>query len=46
MNKTNDCLMIGNYVCDLNSELFLHTDKNNSFFLLLETNKYRNEFVY
>ena len=38
MNKTNDCLLIGSYVCDLNSELFLHTDKNHSF-LLLEVNK-------
>ena len=32
MNKTNDCLMIDSYVCGLNSELFLHTDKNHSFF--------------
>ena len=38
MNKTNDCLMIGSYVCGLKSELFLHTDKNH-FFFLLETNK-------
>ena len=37
MNKTNDCLLIGSYVCHLNSELFLHTDKNHSF-LLFETN--------
>ena len=29
MNKANDCLMIGSYVCGLNSELFLHT---NNFF--------------
>ena len=28
MNEANDCLMIGSYVCGLNSELFLHTDKN------------------
>ena len=34
MNKTNDCLMIGSYVCGLNSELFLHTDKNHSFFVV------------
>ena len=27
MNKTNDCLKIGSYVCSLNCELFLHTDK-------------------
>ena len=37
MNKMNDCLMIGSYVCGLNSELFLHTDKKH-FFFLLETN--------
>ena len=36
--KAKDCLMIGSYVCSLNSELFLHTVKNHSF-LLLETNK-------
>ena len=35
MNKAIDCSMIGSYVCGLNSELFLHTDKN----LILETNK-------
>ena len=23
MNKSNDCLMIGSYVCGLNSELFI-----------------------
>ncbi len=34
MNKINHCLMIGNYICGLNSELFLHTDKNHSFLLL------------
>ena len=34
MNKTNDCLVIGSYICGLNSEFFLHTDKNRSFFLL------------
>ena len=33
MNKMNECLlMIGSYVCGLNSELFLHTDKNHSFY--------------
>ena len=36
MNKAT----IGSYVFGLNSELFLHTDKNNIFFLL-ETNKCR-----
>ena len=25
INKMNDCLMIGSYVCGLNSELILHT---------------------
>ena len=40
MNKASDCLMIGIYVCELNSELFLHTDKNQLLFLL-ETNKCR-----
>ena len=34
MNKSNDCLMIGSSVCGLNSELFLHTDKKQLFFLL------------
>ena len=43
-NKTNDCLMIGGYVCGLNSELFLHTDKK--VFLLLETNKCRKAFAF
>ena len=43
MSKMNDCLKIGSYVCGLNSELFLHTDKNHSF-LLLEINKCRKEF--
>ena len=47
MNKANDCLMIVSYICGLNSELFfLHTDKNHSFFLLLETNKCRKEFEF
>ena len=41
----NDCLMIGSYVCGLNSELFLHTDINHSF-LLLETNKCRKSFAF
>ena len=31
MNKANDCLMIGSYVCSLNSELFLYTDKKHIF---------------
>ena len=35
----NDSLMIGSYVCGLNSELFLHTVKNYSV-LLLETEKH------
>ena len=39
MNKTNDCLMIGSYVCGLNSELFLHTDKNHNCFALREMQK-------
>ena len=30
----NDCLMIGSYICGLNSDLFLHTDKNHSFLQL------------
>ena len=38
MNKANDCLMIGSYVCGLNSELFLHTDNHQLFFLLDEKN--------
>ena len=40
MNKMNHCLMIGSYICGLNSELILHTDKNHRF-LLLETNECR-----
>ena len=32
MNKVNECLMIGDNVCGLNSEFFLHTDKNHIFF--------------
>ena len=28
MNKANEFLMIGSHNCGLNSELFLHTDKN------------------
>ena len=39
LKNTKDCLMIGSYVCGLNSKLFLHTDKNHSF-LLLETEKH------
>ena len=35
MNKTNDFLMIGSYICGLNSKIFLHTDK--TFFCVLET---------
>ena len=35
MNKVNYFLMIGSYVCGLNSELFLHTDKH--CFFVLET---------
>ena len=48
MNKTNDCLMTGSYVCGFNMELFLHTDKNHNcfFFLLLETNKSRKAFAF
>ena len=46
MNRMNDCLIIGSYVCGLNSELLLHTDKNYSFFLLLETNKCRKTFAF
>ena len=46
MNKTNHFLMIGSYICGLNCELFLHTDKNCSFFLLLETNKCRKIFAF
>ena len=38
--------MIGSYVCDLNSELFLHIDKNHSFFLVLETNKCKKTFAF
>ena len=34
MNKANDFLMIGSYICGLNSKLFLHTDK--TFFCVLE----------
>ena len=45
MNKTNDCLMIGSYICGLNSELFLHTDKNHSFFAV-KTNKCRKAFAF
>ena len=45
MNKTNDCLMIGSYVCGFNSELFLQTDKNHSF-LLLETNECGKAFAF
>ena len=50
MNKTNDCLIIGSYVCGLNSELFLHTDKNHSFFAvrdqLINTEKHlHSDFV-
>ena len=45
INKANDCLMIGSYVCGLNSELFLHTDKNHSCFLF-DTNKCRKAFAF
>ena len=41
---SNDWLMIGSYVCGLNSELFLHTDKNHIF--LLEANKCRKSFAF
>ena len=41
MNKANDCLMIGSYVCGL----FLHIDKNHILFLL-ETNKSRKVFAF
>ena len=48
MNKTKDCLMIGSYVCGLNREVFLHTDKNHSFwgFFAVETNKCRKAFAF
>ena len=32
MNKVNDYLMIGSYICGLYSELLLYTDKNHIFF--------------
>ena len=35
MNKANDFIMIGSSICDLNSELLMHTDKNH----ILETFK-------
>ena len=44
MNKANDSLIIGSYVCGLNSELFLHTDKK--LFFLLETNKCRKTIAF
>ena len=31
MNKANDCVMIGSYICGLNSELFLHADNKHRF---------------
>ena len=46
MNKTNDCLMIGSYVCGLNSELFLHTDKNHWVYAVINAEKHLHfEFV-
>ena len=44
MNKVKDFLMIGSYVCGLNSEFFRHNDKN--LFFLLETNKYRKACIF
>ena len=34
MNYANNFLLIVSYVCGLNSELFLYTDKNNIIFFV------------
>ena len=40
------CLIIGSYVGGLNSELFLHTDKNHSFFAVGDYNECRKAFAF
>ena len=46
MNKMNGCFMIGSYVCGLNSEILLHTDKNHIFFLQTLKNAEKHPHLY